>query len=68
MMLIQVLVVLIVCGIVWYFLKPYIAPPFDIIITLVVILFFCFWLLSAVGLIPLPMRFFHAALAYGNRA
>lgn len=54
MLIIQLLALLVVCGIVWFFVKPYIAPPFDVIITVVVVLVFCAWLLSAVGLIAIP--------------
>ncbi len=48
---VQVVVVLIVLGIVWYFLSPYIADPFKSFIVVIVVLMFCLWLLRAFGII-----------------
>jgi len=48
------LIFLVVVGIAWHFLKPYVAPPFDKIIMVVVILFFCLWLLALFGIVDPP--------------
>jgi len=48
---IQVVVVLIVLGIVWYFLGGYIAEPFRTMVIVVAVLIFCLWLLRAFGII-----------------
>jgi len=50
--LIQLIVVLIVLGIIWYFLAQYIAEPFKTILMVVIILAFCIWLLEIAGLLP----------------
>ena len=51
--IIQLLVVLIIVGVVLWLVQTYIpmAPPVKTIITVVVILFLCLWLLRAFGLI-----------------
>jgi len=55
--MITILIVLVVIGIAWFFLGPYVADPFKTIIIVLVILFFCLWLLSLVGVVPaLPLR------------
>lgn len=48
---IQIVVVLIVLGIVWYFLSPYVAQPFQTMIVVIVVLLFCLWLLRSFGII-----------------
>lgn len=48
---VQIVVVLVVLGIVWYFLKPYIAEPFGTIATVIIILAVCIWLLRVAGVI-----------------
>jgi len=48
---IQLVVVLVVLGIMWYFLSGYIAEPFKTIIMVVIILGFCLWLLRAFAII-----------------
>lgn len=58
-MLLQLIVVILVCGIVWQFLLPYVAEPFKTILIVLVVLVFCLWLLSAVGLFTLPVLFSH---------
>lgn len=51
--LIQIVVVLIVVGVLLWLVQTYIpmAAPIKTIITIVVILFVCIWLLSAFGLL-----------------
>lgn len=51
--IIQVLVVLIVVGVVLWLIQTYIpmAPPIKTVITVVVVLFLCIWLLQIFGLI-----------------
>lgn len=48
---VQVLVVLIVLGIAWYFLSPYIAEPFRTMVIVIAVLLFCIWLLRAFGVL-----------------
>lgn len=52
MSLITLLFVLIIVGLVLYLVETYIpmAPPFKIIIRVVVILFLCVWLLQLLGI------------------
>jgi uncharacterized membrane protein len=50
--IIQVLVVLVVVGVVLWLVQTYIpmAPPIKSIITIVVVLFLCIWLLGVFGI------------------
>ena len=48
----SILIVLVVLGIAWYFLGPYVGEPFRTIIIVVVILIFCIWLLGLAGIGP----------------
>lgn len=50
MLVVQVIVLLVVLGIAWYFLAPYVAEPFKTIVIVLTVLVFCLWLLSAVGI------------------
>lgn len=50
--IITLLIVVVVLGIAWYFIRPYVAPPFDKIVYVVAALVVCLWLLSLVGLGP----------------
>jgi len=53
--MITILLALVIVGIAWYFLQPYIGEPFRTMIIVIVILLFCIWLLSLIGVIP-PLR------------
>ncbi len=46
MIFIQIIVILVVLGIVWYFLSPYIGEPFRTMVIVVAVLAFCLWLLK----------------------
>jgi hypothetical protein len=48
--IISIIVILVVLGIAFYFLSPYIAEPFRTIIIVLVILAVCIWLLMAFGI------------------
>ena len=52
--MIQLLVLVLVMGIVWYFLSPYVAEPFKTILVVLAILIFCLYLLGWAGLINVP--------------
>ena len=52
--MIQVLIALVIVGIAAYFLLPYVAEPFRKMIIVVVVLFFCLWLLGIFGIVPMP--------------
>lgn len=56
--MIEVLVVLVVVGICWWLIDTYvpIAEPFKTIIRVVLVLFLVVWLLSAFGIVNVPMR------------
>ncbi len=47
--MISILIVLVVLGIVWMLIGPYVAEPFRTVIVVVVLLCFCVWLLGLVG-------------------
>lgn len=51
MIFIQIIILLIVLGIIWKFLLPYIADPFQAIIQVLIILGFCVWLLDKFDII-----------------
>ena len=53
MPLVNLIVVLIVVGVVWYLIETYlpIAEPFKIVIRVVIVLVLCIWLLQAFGII-----------------
>jgi hypothetical protein len=57
MPIIQLLVVLIVLGVVWWlvqtYLLPHVAEPFRTLIVVLVVIVACLWLLSLVGLVPM---------------
>lgn len=55
--MIGVLMVLIVVGVVLYLVQTYIpmAAPIKTVITVVVVLFLCLWLLKVFGVADLPM-------------
>ena len=57
--MIQFIVLLVVCGVVWYFLQDKIAEPFRQIIVVVVVLFFCLWLLCLFGIYCPPFSLPH---------
>lgn len=52
--LLQLIVLIVVVGVVLYVVNAYVpmAPPWKNILNVVVVLVFCLWLLSAVGLLP----------------
>lgn len=52
-----VLLGLIIVGIAWYFLKPYVAEPFGTMVVVLLVLFFVLWLLSTFGLLQVPRLF-----------
>lgn len=57
--LVQLLVFVAVCGIVWALLGPYIAEPFRKILIVIFVLIFALWLLAAFGIYGgpyLPLR------------
>lgn len=54
MIFIQVIVLLIVLGIAWKFISPYVDEPFRSIVIVLSILAFCLWLLDAFGIFHLP--------------
>ena len=55
--MIGVLIVLIVVGVCLYLVQTYIpmAPPIKTVITVVVVLFLCLWLLSVFGVADIPV-------------
>lgn len=55
--MIQVLVVLIIVGVCLYMVQQYIpmAPPVKTVITVVVVLFLCLWLLQVFGIADIPV-------------
>ena len=55
--MIQVLVVLVIVGLVLYLVQTYIpmAPPIKTVITVVVVLCLCLWLLQVFGVTDFPM-------------
>lgn len=54
---IQLLVFVVICGVCWYFLGPYVASPFREILIVVVVLVFCLWLLGLFGFpVGFPLR------------
>ena len=55
--MIQVLVVLVIVGVVLYMVQTYIpmAPPIKTIITVVVVLCLCLWLLQVFGVYDMPV-------------
>ena len=55
--MVQILVMLVVLGIAWYFLQAYIAEPFRKIILVIAVLFFSLWLLSVFGILNVPFSF-----------
>lgn len=59
MTLVNIIVILVVLGLVWWLFSSYVLPrlpePFRTIIIIVVVLFACVWLLSLAGLIG-PIR------------
>ena len=54
----EMLVVLVVVGVALYLVTTYIPmhPPFKTVLNVVVVLFLVLWLLSAFGLIDMPVR------------
>ena len=48
---VQIIVVLVVLGIVWYFIGPKVAEPFHSFVVVIAVLVFCLWLLRAFGII-----------------
>lgn len=54
--MLQLIVVLVVCGLAWYFLQPYVAEPFKSIVVVIVVLLICLWLLSLVGVVPFHLQ------------
>lgn len=55
MIFVQAVVILVVLGIMWYFLEPYIKTPFKEMAIVIAILGFCLWLLDAFGIIHIPV-------------
>lgn len=55
--LVQLIVVLIVFGLVWWLVTTYLPlpPPIKTAITVLFVLLLILWLLSIVGLVPLPL-------------
>jgi hypothetical protein len=55
--MISVLVTLIVVGVILYLVQTYIpmAPPIKTVITVVVVLFLCLWLLGVFGIMDVPV-------------
>ena len=51
--LIQLVIVLVVVGVILWLVQTYIPlpPPFKAIITIIVVLFVCIWLLQVIGLL-----------------
>lgn len=56
MLIVQIIAVLVVCGLAWYFLQPYVAEPFKTIAVVIIVLAVCLWLLSLVGLAPFHLQ------------
>ncbi len=56
MPILQIIIVLLVLGLVWWLFSTYVLPrvpePFKTIIIVVLVLAVCLWLLSLVGIIP----------------
>jgi len=54
MALVPLLVFIVVCGIAWHFLAPYIGSPFREICVVIFVLVFCLWLLNIFGILSVP--------------
>lgn len=56
MIFVQVVVLLVVLGIAWYFLEPYVKSPFREMAIVLAVLGFCLWLLNAFNIIHIPVN------------
>lgn len=58
MSIITLLIFLVICGVVLYLVETYIpmSPPIKIVLRVVVILVLCLVLLSAFGIIDMPLK------------
>ena len=54
MIFVQIVVLLVVIGVAWYFLEPYVKSPFREMIIVVAVLGFCIWLLNVFGIVHFP--------------
>ena len=55
---IEIIVVLVICGVVLYLVNQYVpmAPPIKTIVNVLVVLLLCLWLLNAFGIVNVPLR------------
>jgi hypothetical protein len=58
MSIITIIIVLVIIGLVLYLLENYIpmSPPIKTVLRVVVVLCLCLWLLSAFGIVNVPLR------------
>lgn len=56
--MIELIVTLVIVGVVLYLLESYVpmSPPIKTVIRVVVVLALCIWLLSAFGIVDVPLR------------